>query len=141
MTPSIPPPPIASYQKKVTMDVWDFREYQSGEGKRPVSEWYAKLSPKNQASTHKFMSIARQLERLEPPHFKKFRELLEARWFGENRVPHRIFCYIPSDRQVTFLRGFTHKGRRYTPTNAYPTALRRRNEIQNGKAGTHEFDF
>lgn len=30
------------------------------------------------------MHIARNLDRLEKPYFRKFRELLEARWFGEN---------------------------------------------------------
>lgn len=136
-----PPPPIALYQKKVIIGVWEFREYQSSKGKRPVSEWYEALSQKNRASADRFLGIVQKLEQLKPPHFKKFRELLEARWFGQNRVPHRIFCDKPSDGQVTFLCGCTHKDRRYTPTNAYDTALRRRDEIQNGEAGTHEFDF
>ena len=88
------------------------------------------------------MRIARNLDRLEMPHFRKFQQLLEARWFGENRVPHRIFCYIaPSGRSVIFLCGCTHKDRRYNPTNAYDTAIERRNEIGEGRAGTHEFDF
>lgn len=136
-----PPPPIAVYQKKVIIGVWEFREYQSVEGKRPVSEWYEALSQKNRASADRFLGIVQKLEQLKPPRFEKFRELLEARWFGQNRVPHRIFCDKPSDGQVTFLCGCTHKDRRYTPTNACNTALRRRDEIQNGEAGTHEFDF
>lgn len=76
------------------MAPWDFREYQSAEGKLPVSEWYGELSQKNQARADRFMRIIRNLNRLEMPHFRKFRELLEARWFGENKVPHRIFCYV-----------------------------------------------
>ena len=87
------------------------------------------------------MRIARKLERLEMPHFKGFENLLEARWFGENKVPYRIFCYVPSGRQVIFLCGCTHKNKRYNPTNAYATAVKRRKEIQDGRASTREFDF
>ena len=128
------------------MDIWNFREYQSVEGKLPVSEWYEKLSPRNRARAKRFMGIARKLERLEMPDFKslrgkKFKGLLEARWHGENNVPYRIFCYIPSGRRVIFLCGCTHKDRRYNPTNASDTAVRRRKEIQDGRASTREFDF
>ena len=87
------------------------------------------------------MRIARQLAQLEKPYFKKFRELLEARWPGENNVPHRIFCYVPSGKQVIFLCGCIHKNKRYNPTNAYDTAVRRRKEIQDRRASTREFDF
>ena len=132
---------IFYYHKKVIIDVLDFQEYQSEIGKFPVSEWYEALSPKNQASADRFMGIARKLDQLRPPGFKKFEKLWEARWGGENRVPHRIFCYVPSDRCVTFLCGCTHKDRRYKPTNAYDTAVRRRKEIQEERASTRELNF
>ena len=119
------------------MDVWNFREYQSAEGILPVSKWYEALSPGNQARADRFMRVARKLERLEMPYFRKYQELLEARWHGENNVPYRIFCYAPSGRQVIFLCGCT----RYDPTNAYDTAVRRRQEIRDGRASTREFDF
>lgn len=121
--------------------MWNFREYQSATGKRPVSEWYGALSAKNRARADRFLHIARKLDRLEPPHFKKFRALWEARWWGENRVPHRIFCYVPSDRQLTLLCGCIHKDARYKPTAAYNTAVQRRNEIENEEASTHAFDL
>ena len=90
--------------------------------------------------------MARKLERLEPPDFKslqgkKFKGLLEARWRGENNVPHRIFCYILSGRRVIFLCGCTHKDNRYNPTKAKETAVRRRKEIQDGRVSTRELDF
>lgn len=87
------------------------------------------------------MHIARQLDRLSEPYFRKYQELLEARWHGENNVPHRIFCYVLPGRQVIFLCGCTHKDNRYKPTGAYKTAVRRRNEIQDRRAVTREFDF
>lgn len=121
---------------------WDFREYQSGTGKLPVSKWYGKLSEKNRAEAGRLMGIAQKLDRLEWPYFGKFQQLLEARWAGENKVPHRIFCYVPSGSMcVIFLCGCTHKGRRYNPPSAYKTALKRRNEIEGGRASTHAFDF
>lgn len=124
------------------MAAWDFREYQSAEGKLPVSEWFTELSQKNRARADRFMRIARNLDRLEMPHFRRFQQLFEARWFGENKIPHRIFCYIPSsDRRVIFLCGCTHKDKRYSPTNAYDTAVKRRDEIEKGEANTREFDF
>ena len=128
------------------MNVWNFREYQSVEGTLPVSEWYEKLSPRNKAKAKRFIGIARKLERLEMPDFKslrgkKFKGLLEARWRGDNKVPHRIFCYASSGRQVIFLCGCTHKGNRYTPTNARETAVKRRKEIQDERASTRELDL
>lgn len=124
------------------MATWDFQEYQNAEGKLPVSEWLAELSQKNRARADRFMRIVGNLNRLEMPYFRKFRELLEARWFGENKVPHRIFCYVPSGgRRVIFLCGCTHKDNRYNPTNAYDTAAKRRDEIEGGRASTREFDF
>ena len=132
---------IVFYQKKVIMAVWDIREYQSTEGKLPVSEWYEALSPGNRARADKFIRIAQNLDQLEMPYFRKFRQLLEARWFGENKVPHRIFCYVASGKCVVFLCGCTHKDNRYDPTNAYATAARRRGKIEAGRAGTRELDF
>ena len=88
------------------------------------------------------MRIARNLDRIEMPHFRKFQQLLEARWFGENKVPHRLFCYVPSGgRRVIFLCGCTHKDNRYNPTNAYDTAVERRDEIEGGRVDTRELDF
>lgn len=132
---------IGYYQKKVIINVWEFREYQSESEKCPVSEWYEELTLDNKVSADRFLEIARKLDQLEMPYFKRFRELWEARWSGENGVPHRIFCYISSHGCVTFLCGCTHKGRRYNPTNAYATAIKRRKEIQNGKASTSELSF
>ena len=128
------------------MDAWDFQEYQSATGKCPVSEWYKALSPKNLARADRFMRIARRLERLEMPDFKKlqgkkFKGLLEARWPGEDGVPHRIFCYVPSGKHLIFLCGCTHKDRRYSPTNAKETAVKRRKAIKDRRASTREFDF
>ena len=103
------------------MDVWEFYEYVSADGKAPVSEWYNALSKKNQARADKFMRIAPQLQRLDKNKcflpYKNKEDLLEARWSGVDNVPHRIFCYIPSGsgRRVTFLCGCTHKGKRYIP--------------------------
>ena len=118
--------------------MWEFREYQSETGKCPVSEWYEDLTPGNKARADRFIEIARKLDILELPHFRGFRELLEARWRGENGVPHRMFCYISSDGCVTFLCGFTHKDGRYDPANAYERAERRRNEIQRNEERDNE---
>ena len=123
------------------MAEWEFREYQGADGSCPVSTWYESLSARNRAKTDRFLRIARQLKRLSMPGFRKYRELWEARWYGDARVPHRIFCYVPSGRQVVFLCGCIHKDRRYKPTNAYETSLRRRNAIQAGRATTREFDY
>ena len=123
------------------MTFWEFDEYVGASGIAPVSEWYNGLSPKNRAMADKFIHIARQLEHIQKPYFKTFRDLLEARWSGENKVPHRIFCYISADRHVTFLCGCTHKDKRYKPPGAYKTALRRRKEIEEGSVTTRELDF
>ena len=123
------------------MPLWSFNEYKSGTGKCPVSEWYEDLTPANKANTDRFMEIARKLDQLDMPHFKHVEELREARWRGKDRVPHRIFCDVLSGRYVTFLCGCTHKGAQYKPTHAYTTAVKRRDEIQDGKAITRELSF
>ena len=120
--------------------MWIFQEYKSGADKCPVSEWHEELSPISQARIDKFMAIARIQDQL-GPDFQNFHELLEARLWGENRVPHRIFCYISSHRYVTFLCGCTHRGKKYKPTNAYDTAIRRRKEIEEKGAKTRELAF
>ena len=90
------------------------------------------------------MEIARKIAQDQDklgPDFENFGKLLEARLWGQNGVPHRIFCYISSHKCVTFLCGCTHKGTTYKPANAYKTALKRRNEIEEGKATTRELSF
>ncbi len=121
--------------------LWSFNEYQSGTGKCPVSKWYEDLTPQNKAYADRFMLIARKLRELKWPHFKHVKPLREARWDDKDKVPHRIFCDVLSGRCVTFLCGCTHKGKQYNPTNAYDTAIIRRNEIQARKAGTRELSF
>ena len=120
--------------------MWKFLEYKGANGELPVSNWYAELSPKDRARADRFVNAARELEKL-GPDFAKHRELLKARWWGVNKVPHRIFCYIPSAGCVTFLCGFTHKDQRYNPRNAYDVAVKRRKEIEEKKAETDELSF
>jgi hypothetical protein len=114
-----------------------FEEFER-DGKSPVSEWIDDLSTKDQVKATRFMEFVRRAGRVcYPPHFRKFRELCEARWFGDNGVPHRIFCC--GDGPTILLCGFIHKGRRYKPPGAYDTALEREKAIKKGEATTHEF--
>ena len=72
---------------------------------------------------------------LKMPHFGRYKKVEEARWRGENRVPHRIFCVRrPDGKCMIFLCGYIHKDKQYTPRNAYDLALARFKEIQQGKA-------
>lgn len=119
--------------------MWYFQEYQSKQGRLPVSDWYHRLSPNNKSRLKRYLRIVKQLTQPQRPYFDKFQALHEARWPGEHRVPHRIFCYFPSLRRVTFLCGFTHKDNIYKPPNAYKTAVTRHSEIQKGEA--HELEF
>lgn len=122
--------------------MWYFQEFQNSNGSCPVSDWCTSLSPKNQSKFEKFLGIVRELKQLRRPHFRKFRKLSEARWSGENNVPHRIFCYFPLRRKtVTFLCGCTHKGNQYDPPSAYETAATRRKKIVRGQACESKFDI
>lgn len=119
--------------------MWHFLQYQSKRGRLPVSDWYDNLSQKNKSRLDRFLGNVKQLTQPQGPYFHKFESLYEARWRGEHNVPHRIFCYFPSIRRVTFLCGFIHKDNIYKPPNAYKTATTRYSEIQRGEA--HELEF
>lgn len=116
------------------------QEYESPSGQHPVTEWCDDLDNRNRARAKRFIKIAGKLDRLNFPYFKPFLELQEARWWGVNKVPHRIFCY-PSDDRIIFLCGFTHKSEQRKPPNSYKTSVRRRREIEKGEATTREFSY
>ena len=110
------------------------------EEERPVSKWIDDLSEKDQIRATVFMTRVREVGKVcYPPHFKPFRDLCEARWFGVNKVPHRIFCY--GEEPTILLCGFIHKDKQYKPRDAYGIASRRKREIEDGEATTHEFNL
>lgn len=134
------------FQIEAIVFPWRFLEYQSQAKKLPVSDWWTKLSLQNRVLAALFVrKMWLSLEdsgQLDRDDFKRIRRknLWEARWKGEQGVQHRLLCDPLGDKTMTFLCGCTHKGRRYTPTNALKTAENRSRDLQQkGKASTHEF--
>ena len=129
---------------------WCFLEYKGPTDKLPVSAWWKRLSPTNKAKAGLFLRrVMASLEESNRPQEQDFRKfvgkknenLWEARWRGENNVPHRIFCDPLGESSLTFLCGCTHKQQRYTPQNASNTAVKRSKELQRSEATAHEFTF
>ena len=124
---------------------WTLLEYRSPKGDLPISSWYENLSKRNREKARASIRLIRQLNVLKEPHFKKFRQLWEARWYGERKVPHRIFLDTFPDTlspdDLIFLCGCTHKNSVYNPPKAYDIALGRNEDIQKGWAGTNDLTF
>ena len=142
-------PDVTSPEASPTVLPWRFLEYKGPGGDFPVADWWHRLSPTNQVKADLFLRrLMTSLNTSNRPYrqdFKRLKDkkvnLWEARWRGENSIPHRIFCNPLAKRSLTFLCGCTHKQRRYTPPNAKETAKDRSNDLRSGKATTHECTF
>ena len=69
---------------------------------------------------------------------ERFRGLSELRW-KSGRTPHRILGYEFGEFEYLMLVGCTHNERKYNPPDALETALRRRKEIEQGRATFCEY--
>jgi hypothetical protein len=70
---------------------------------------------------------------------KKAKGLGELRWTSE-RKEHRLLGFFRSGSWYAVI-GCTHKQNIYSPADALATAVRRKDEIQNGEIETVEYDL
>ena len=71
---------------------------------------------------------------------ERYRGLSELRW-KSGRTPHRIFGYHQGELENLMLVGCTHNERKYDPPDALETALRRRRDIEQGRATYCEYQL
>ena len=73
------------------------------------------------------------------PHFDKFRDLFRVK--GPGKSTCRIFCCLRRGRPPVLVLLCGVEGKPPKPHDAYSTAKDRRNQIKEGRACTHEFDY
>lgn len=63
----------------------------------------------------------------------------ELRWFS-GKKQHRLLGYFDGEVWVALI-GCTHKGKVYDPADALKSAEKRKSQIENGEAGTIEYNL
>jgi hypothetical protein len=127
------------------MTFWRFLDYISPAGTNKIQEWYDGLPDDAQAEFDVTLRLlAGQREwRLARQEFKmlsgKQKQLGEMR-FSSNNVQYRPIGMFQPGRIFVILIGCSKKGTRYTPDDALDTAVKRRRDVDQGKAGTVERD-
>ncbi|RPI22100.1 MAG: hypothetical protein EHM61_23105 [Acidobacteria bacterium] len=124
---------------------WSFWCYTSRTGRRVVEEWLDSVPASAQAN---YTAIKRRLKLLQEwpePAFRKLRGrnysgLGEIRFSDDDNVQYRLIGYHSSESRFVILIGCTHKQRRYNPTNALETAVKRKKQVAKGKVSLHEED-
>ena len=119
------------------------RCYVSPAGNNKIADWYYDLSPQDRADADEFIKNMRKTKEWKLPNYrprlKGYQGLGELRWTSEKKE-HRLIGYLKGN--IFFaLMGCTHKGSTYTPTDALDQADKRKDQIQNGKVPTVEYDF
>jgi len=124
------------------MDVWQFMDYISPQGRNVIADWHAGLLRQEQSD---FLAVIRILAKMQHWRGRAFKPLKgpyqgmgEIRYTSE-RKEHRVIGFVwPSAQQFTMLIGCFHKQRVYHPTNAFNTALQRRKFLEQGKGSIRE---
>jgi hypothetical protein len=125
---------------------WTFRDYVQANGKNRVRKWCLELSTNERAKLDRLlMALARQ-QQWRDPQYKPLSNvqagLGEIRWNGNQRKQLRLLgCHGPSTGQYTLLLGCSHKGDRYTPTNALETAALDLRMLEQGIGETCEHEI
>jgi hypothetical protein len=124
---------------------WQFRNYVQPSGKNRVREWYLSLSTKERTKLDRLITILERQLQWTMPHYKtlggKHAGLSEIRWNGnQNKQLRLLGCRGPLLGQYTLLLGCSHKGDRYTPTNALNTAALDLRNLEQGIGDTCEHE-
>jgi phage-related protein len=113
------------------MDVWQFMDYISPQGRNMIGHWYDGLLSRERTDFDSFIRILAKTREWRYPDFKwlkgrRFRGLGEIRFESEKKA-HRVIGYFNlNSRQFVMLIGCFHKQNIYTPANALETAVRRK---------------
>jgi hypothetical protein len=121
------------------MDVWQFMDYISPQGRNMIADWYAGLLTQEQSDFDALIQVLAKMRQWQEPAFKRlkgraYRGLGEIRFTSE-RKQHRVIRFFgPNPQQSTLLIGCSHKQRIYNPPEALDTAARRKHDIESGIA-------
>jgi len=123
---------------------WTFYDYVEGD-RNPIQDWYEnELSDggrfgfdgllKNSAKTRSEL----QWSGFKYPKGELRKEKIWQIAFVADGKQYRLLGVFQAARRAFLLIGFYHKGKIYTPPNAFDTAIRRAKALREGRAGTRE---
>jgi hypothetical protein len=128
------------------MDVWQFMDYISVQGRNAITDWYDRLLSQEQTDFDTMIRILAKTRQWRMPEFRwikgrPYAGLGEIRFTSERKQHRVVGFYGPRQQQFTMLIGCTHKQNIYNPPNALDTAARRKREIETGDAGVQRHDL
>ena len=139
---------LAKSQKSDIVNIvvhWSLRDYVEG-ADSPIEDWY--LNDLSIAGKLAFDALLKNTVKTENhlewsgfkyPHGELRRERIWQVVFGADGRQYRVLGVFGSLRkQAVLLVGCYHKGKVYTPPNAFDTAIKRAKTLREGKAGTRE---
>jgi|SRR6266850_2921146 len=124
------------------MDVWQFMDYISPQGRNVIDDWYKRLLRQEQSDFRALIRILAKTRQWKYPALKqlkgKYQGMDELRFTSE-RKEHRVIGLVwPNPQQFTMLIGCFHKQRVYTPANALDTALQRKRFLERGEGSIRD---
>jgi phage-related protein len=141
-----------TYNKKViqfpkSLPLWTFEDYVEGDS-NPIEDWY--LSELTDDSRFMFESVLKNCQKIEnPSKWQDSRGYLSGEceghqiWelgFKADNKQYRILGVFSKQKRkrAILLLGCYHKQKRYTPSNALATAVKRKKDLTEGRANTIE---
>src|SRR5687767_14569436 len=116
------------------MDIWQFMDYISPQGRNMIADWYGKLLTQERADFDTFIRILAKTRQWHRDDFrwlkgKRYAGLGELRFKSERKQHRVIGFYGVGPQQFTMLIGCTHKQNIYQPPGCFNTAVRRKSEV------------
>jgi hypothetical protein len=126
------------------MPGWRFLEYQTGLGRKVITDWRNGLPVGPRADMDLVLSDLAKSERWKWPQVDalkgdRYRGLIELRWKSSG-VQHRIVGEYDGPKRFLMYVGCTHKGNVYDPPDAFDIAYKRRRDRLNGTGGVCEYE-
>jgi phage-related protein len=127
---------------------WVFMEYVRGGGRPAITEWYESQTATVRAGFDAERAILGALpsHHWVHPHYKRLSRkaarfgIGEIRWKADNKAYRVLGFFGPEEGQYSMMIGCFHKQRRYAPTDAIETAIKRCKEVLNGERVVRRYE-
>jgi predicted GNAT family acetyltransferase len=135
---------LGEYEKSDIAVVWKLFEYVSPTGRGAIADWRGNLATvTRQVDFDTFLRSMVKKSKWEYPDLgaltgKKWKGLYELRWKSDG-VPHRILGYFTGAGEFVMLMGCTHDKKKYDPSGALDTVVKRKANIKDKEATIHAF--
>ena len=136
---------LTVYEQTYIMVSWQLRQYVSPMGRKAVDDWRKGLpAGVPRADLDAFLKNIVKERSWEYPVIGglsgRHSCLTELRWRSKGK-PHRILGYQLQEFEYLMLIGCTHDKKKYKPSDALETALRRRKDVEEGRASYCEYQL